>query len=89
MHLSALSSTPPPSRSTSALLGQASIHAGFVQPRHTIAIKLLAMPPVVRTLIALFMSEWFFWLKDAQTSMHVKHPRHFFISFERRIFGIA
>jgi len=56
-HFSAFSSTPPPGRDSSAPAGHASMHAGVLQPRHTMAMKLLAIPPTVRILIALLMIE--------------------------------
>jgi len=65
------------------------MQAGSLQPRQTIAIRLLAMPPVVRTFIALFVSEWFFWLTAEQTFMQVKQPRHLVISFGRRTLPIS
>jgi len=57
IHLSGFRMTPPPVRNSSASLGQTSIHAGSGHARHTIAIKLLSIPPVVRTLMALFTKE--------------------------------
>jgi hypothetical protein len=88
MHFSGINSTPPPSRRSSASLGHTSIHAGSVQARHTIAMKLLSIPPVVRTFIALFISEWFCCLTAAQTVIQEKHPRHLFISLDFKTFGI-
>jgi hypothetical protein len=60
MQFSLFSVTPPPLRFSSAWLGHTSIHAGSWQPRHTIAINPEDIPPTVRTLIALLISEWFF-----------------------------
>jgi len=89
MHFSGIRVTPPPSRNSSASLGQTSMQAGSIQARHTIAMKLLSMPPVVRTLIALLTIEWFFFLVAAQTVIQEKHPRHLFISLDRKTFGIC
>jgi len=55
---------------------------------HTIAMKLLVIPPVVRTLIALFTSEWSFLFVMAHTLIHVKQPKHLFISIGSSIFDI-
>jgi len=88
MHFSGFKSTPPPSLYSSALLGQTSIQAGSRQARHTIAIKLLSIPPVVRTLMALLTIEWFFCHVAAHTVIHEKQPRHLFISLDRKTFDI-
>jgi hypothetical protein len=60
MHFSGSSRTPPAGRLVRAATGHASAQAGDSHPRHTIATKLDAMPPVVRIFIALFMIEWSF-----------------------------
>jgi len=88
MHFSSFNKTPPPVRFSRAWLGHTSMHAGSLQPRHTMAIKLLAMPPVVRTLIALFIREWLLLFITEQTLMQEKQPRHFLISLGCNIFGI-
>jgi len=47
------------------------------------------MPPDERTLMALLTSEWFFLFVTAQRLMHVKQPRHLFISTDFSIFAIT
>jgi hypothetical protein len=78
-HFSGSSSTPPPGRFTSAAAGHASAQAGASHPRHTIATKFDAMPPVVRIFIALFVIEWLFWFATAHTFAQLRHPMHLFI----------
>jgi len=56
-HISSCKITPPPGLSFNALTGQAPLHAGSLQPRQTMATKRLAIPPVVRILIALLSIE--------------------------------
>jgi len=52
MHLSGMNRTPPPGRASNAATGHAAMQAGDLQPRHTIAIKLLDKQPFERTLTA-------------------------------------
>jgi hypothetical protein len=54
----------------------------------TMLTKLLVIPPVVRTRIALLNVLCSFLFTAAQTSMQVKHPMHLFILATLNTFGI-